>query len=147
MSKPISKTTEILCELARLAESSIYARACLREFLNTKPVIAALEIDSCPTMGAGHRIMNDEPSQELLRCLAACRAVAFDEKRDSFGGTESHDLLPEITPEMIEAGVRAISKWASYDEMVVEVYLAMLKVSRACHSDPSELAKTPHGHA
>ena len=42
--------------------------------------------------------------------------------------------IPEeikITPEMIEAGVTAISMWADYDEMVAEVYVAMERARRA----------------
>lgn len=36
----------------------------------------------------------------------------------------------EVTPEMIEAGIRAMSCWADYDEMAEDVYVAMERVRR-----------------
>lgn len=108
-------TADILNELSALADRNIYARACLREFLNTKPVIAALKVDCGSASGTGHRVMDEEPSEELVRCLSACRAIAADTERNSLGGSEAHD---EITPEMFRAGIEA------YAAMFSEVHFA-----------------------
>ena len=36
----------------------------------------------------------------------------------------------EVTPEMVEAGIGAMSKWSDYDEMAEDVYVAMERVRR-----------------
>jgi hypothetical protein len=36
----------------------------------------------------------------------------------------------EVTPEMVEAGIAAISKWADYYDLVAEVYVAMEAAAR-----------------
>jgi|ERR1700730_18450218 hypothetical protein len=79
-------TADILNELRELAERSVDARARLREFLNSKPVIAALKVDWSATARAGHTVMYDEPTQRLLDSLTAIRAVAKDEQRCAFAG-------------------------------------------------------------
>jgi hypothetical protein len=42
---------------------------------------------------------------------------------------EEHGEI-KVTPEMIAAGVSAISEWADFDEMVAEIYVAMESVRR-----------------
>jgi hypothetical protein len=80
---PVS-AADILAELAERAARSVDARARLGEFLDTKPIIAALEIDDVATMRAGRTIVNDKPTQQLIDCLLAIRAL--DKQGDGFGG-------------------------------------------------------------
>ncbi len=52
-----------------------------------------------------------------------------------------------VTPEMIEAGIRAMSRWADYDEMAEEVYLVMERVRRAADArHPTATDATVSGH-
>ena len=134
-------TADMLGELASLAKGNIYIRTCVREFLDTRPLIAILEADHAATMRTGHPVMREEPSQGLRRCLATCRVIALNEKRDDFCGAQSHDgspqvyNCPEITPAMIEAGRAKISLvWLDFigprdsllwDEVLTAVFRAM----------------------
>lgn len=80
-------TADILAELAVLARESVDARACLCEFLDTKPVIAALKVDEGATVRAGHVVYYDEPSQALMDALETIRIAAKDTERDGSGGS------------------------------------------------------------
>lgn len=141
----------VMAELASLAQKNVYARACLREFLNTRPILGAvaLEGDHGPASGTLHQIADDEPSEGLRSCLAACRAVAFDENRDGFFGAESHDGDPScgancVTPAMIEAGAACLDHDVAIDlaqgfvrsrEIVETVFRAMLKAASSTLED------------
>jgi hypothetical protein len=94
MADAFCPTAEILDELRGFAERSVDARARLREFLDTKPVIAALKVDWLATARAGHTVTYDEPSQGLLDALAAIRIVAGDEERRALAGAEGQGLTP-----------------------------------------------------
>jgi hypothetical protein len=67
--------TKVLNELSILAGRSVGARACLREYLDQEPVMAALEVDIAPTRLANQKVLRDEPTQSLRPCLATCRAA------------------------------------------------------------------------
>jgi hypothetical protein len=84
-------TAAILGELAGLAEHSVKARARITEYLDTRPVIAALEVDFAATARAGHTVSYDEPTQGLLDALAAIRVVAANEERDALTCAQAHD--------------------------------------------------------
>jgi hypothetical protein len=90
----ISHTADVLAELAALAEHSVKARARIAEYLDTRPVIATLEVDFAATARAGHTVSYDEPTQGLLDALAAIRIVAANEERDALAGTEGHERTP-----------------------------------------------------
>jgi hypothetical protein len=83
-------TADVLEELRQLIHLSIDARARFREFLDTKPVIAALKVDWADTARAGHTIRYDEPSQELLDTLATLRILAENEQRRSLDHRQRH---------------------------------------------------------
>lgn len=86
-------TADILAELAALANRSVNARARLREFLDTKPVIAALKVDCAATVRAGHTVYADEPSQALMDALEAVRVAANDTEGDGGSGSHCDSLL------------------------------------------------------
>lgn len=66
---------EAFSELAALAASDVDICRRVSEFLDQQPVIATLKIDDGATMAAGHAVYRDEPTEALLACLAACRAM------------------------------------------------------------------------
>lgn len=72
----VCPTAHIMEELAGLAKGSVDGRACLREFLDTKPIIAALKVDARAAVRAGHTVYYDEPSQALMDALEAVRIAA-----------------------------------------------------------------------
>ena len=69
---------EAFSELIALAKQSVRIRALLREFLDTDGHIAHFEIDDAATVRAGHVVYRDKPSNGLLHCLAAARALKGD---------------------------------------------------------------------
>jgi len=87
-------TADALQIFAALAKRSVDACARLRQFLDAKPVIASLEIDSAATMRAGHVVYRDESSQQLLDALAA--AIAADDQRNAFCGSEGYNKHPDL---------------------------------------------------
>ena len=78
--------SEILTELAALAGRNVGARACLRKFLDQGPVVAALNVDRLATSVAGETIYRDEPTEGLLACLSACRALDRQDHALAAGG-------------------------------------------------------------
>ena len=141
----VSPTAEMLHELAVLAKGNIYARTCLREFLNTRPCIASLETDGPATARTDQHIMHEEPSERLRACLAACRIVAFDKERNDFGRGQAHEEIPyfAITPEMIKAGkaymvsqaFNTVSARAVSTEFIHGFCLAILSANRSKSED------------
>ncbi len=69
---------DVLSELVTLCECSVKARALFREFLDHDAVLATLKVDPLATARAGHTVFDDEPSEGLLRCLAAAKALNGD---------------------------------------------------------------------
>lgn len=80
--------TEILNELTILAGHNVGVCARLREFLDKVPIVAALNIDRLATAATGETVYRDEPSEELLACLATCRAL--DCEADHLAGSVAH---------------------------------------------------------
>jgi hypothetical protein len=74
MNEPLT-ATEVLVELTDLASRNVGARACLREFLDQDPVVAALNVDWLATNLTGETIYCDKPSEGLQACLATCRTL------------------------------------------------------------------------
>jgi hypothetical protein len=66
---------DVLTEIAVLCEQSVEARAHLRVFLDTHPIVAVLDIDRVATVATGQLVVNEKPSDGLTSCLEAVRAA------------------------------------------------------------------------
>jgi hypothetical protein len=83
-----------LVALFKVNYQSVEFRRLINEFIDERPCLGRIEADDGPALGGGasHLAIGGEPSDRLLRCLAAARAI--DQERHSFGGGERHGKTP-----------------------------------------------------
>jgi hypothetical protein len=83
-----------LITLFRANHQSVEFRRLINEFIDNRPLLGGIKIDHRPaawvvTPQVG---VYGEPSDGLVRCLSA--AWALNQKRHSFGGSETHRNIP-----------------------------------------------------
>jgi hypothetical protein len=88
---------EELLSLFKRNHQGVEFRRLIHEFVDNRPVLGCIKIDdgSASGRGASHLMVSGEPSDHLLRCLAAARAL--DLKRQTLGGRKTHGDHPSMT--------------------------------------------------
>lgn len=89
-------TVEAFGELVALSKESVEVSALVSKFLDEGGVIGGQKVDdeSTARRNTGERVMIDQPSDGLLRCLAAARAI--HEVTSSLGGTKHNSLTVSL---------------------------------------------------